>query len=171
MIQVFDIENGVIKPTPHCYTISWLKAIMDKYPKDYIKVYGYIFYMTCPNEDNPYLNMMEDIKEERIIDDLQIDFSVDSYEINNAIEHLNLMFETPTMRSYKAFKSMLDKLSDYLMMTEITDGKEGNIADIVRLMKDGEQMRQTYKSAYKDLQEEQVSKKTRGGEQVAYDQR
>ena len=170
MVKIFDIENGVVKPTPHCYTISWLKAIMKKYPKTYIKVYGYVFYMTCPNEENPYLNVPENMREDIIIRDLDIDFSVDSYEINTAIKNLQELFETPTVRSYKAAKTMLDKLSDYLEMTSVIDGKEGNLADIVKIMEKFDAMRQTYKNAYRDLQEEQVSKRARGGQQLAYDQ-
>jgi len=67
-IKLFDIENGVVIPTEHCYTLSTLKDIMDKYPEDYLKVYQYLFYMTCPNPDlNPFFYMMEEDKEDIIL--------------------------------------------------------------------------------------------------------
>ncbi len=61
-IKLFDIENGVVIPTEHCYTLSTLKDLMDKYPDDYLKVYQYLFYMTCPNPD------LNDKRREFIID-------------------------------------------------------------------------------------------------------
>jgi len=58
--KLFDIENDKLVPTEHCYTIKWLKDIMDEYSEneEYLKVYSYLFYMTCPNPDtNPYFYM------------------------------------------------------------------------------------------------------------------
>jgi len=63
-IKLFDIQNNVVIPTEHCYTLTTLKNIMDKYPDDYLKIYQYLFYMTCPNPDlNPFFYMMEEDKE------------------------------------------------------------------------------------------------------------
>ena len=65
--KIFDIQNNKIIPTEHCYSIKWLKDIMEEYSKDeeYLKVYSYLFYMTCPNPDsNPYFNVVETEKED-----------------------------------------------------------------------------------------------------------
>ena len=60
IIRLFDVQNGVVVPTEHCYTLKALKDIMDKYPEDYLKVYQYLFYMTCPNPDlNPFFYMID----------------------------------------------------------------------------------------------------------------
>ena len=38
---------------------------MDNYPDDYLKIYQYLFYMTCPNPDmNPFFHTPEHEKEE-----------------------------------------------------------------------------------------------------------
>jgi len=36
MIKLFDIENGRIVPSEHCFTLTLLKQIMKDYPEDYM---------------------------------------------------------------------------------------------------------------------------------------
>ena len=43
MIRLFDLQNGQVIPTEHCYTIGYLKDIMDEYPDDYISIYAFLF--------------------------------------------------------------------------------------------------------------------------------
>ena len=63
IVKLFDIQNGIVIPTEHCYTLTTLKKIMDNHPDDYLKIYQYIFYMTCPNPDtNPFFNILNLIK-------------------------------------------------------------------------------------------------------------
>ncbi len=49
IIKLFDIDNGVVVPTEHCYTLKALKDIMDDYPDSYLQIYLFLFYMSCPN--------------------------------------------------------------------------------------------------------------------------
>jgi hypothetical protein len=38
---------------------------MDEYPENYLKVYQYLFYMSCPNPDiNPFFHVADDDKED-----------------------------------------------------------------------------------------------------------
>ena len=65
MVKLFDIHNGKIVPSEHCYTLKALKDIMEVYPEDYVNVYAYLFYMSCPNPDlNPFFDVQENDKEE-----------------------------------------------------------------------------------------------------------
>ena len=43
MVKIFDIANGVVVPSEHCYTLKDLKAIMENFPDNHIDVYSYIF--------------------------------------------------------------------------------------------------------------------------------
>ena len=45
LIKLFDIQNGKVIPTEHCYTLKFLRSIMDEYPDTYLNVYMYLFYM------------------------------------------------------------------------------------------------------------------------------
>lgn len=170
MIKLFDIKNGIIVPTEHCHNLIVLKKIMENYPEDFMKVYSYLFYMTCPNPDiNPFFDVNEHEKEELILAQLNVEFSTEDDEIVNAIEFCKKLYETPTYRAFMGIKSMLDRLGSYMENTAITHGRDGNITAIVNAAAKFEQIRGSYKGAYKDLMEEQKSQ-VRGGQNLAYDQ-
>lgn len=170
IIKLFDIENGVVVPTEHCYTLKALKDIMDDYPDSYLQIYLFLFYMSCPNPDmNPFFFTPEIDKEDLILKQLDADFSVDDKCINDGLIFCQKMYETPTSRAYKGIASMLDRLARYMETQSITDGRDGNINSIVSAAKNFDQIRSSFKGVYKDLQEEQSSK-VRGGIGMAYDQ-
>ena len=169
IVKLFDVQNGVAIPTEHCYTLKALKDIMDNYPKDYLKIYQYLFYMTCPNPDmNPFFHTPELDKEVLILGQISADFSTEDNDIYIALQFCQRMYETPTSRAYKGIASMLDRLGRYMENTAITDGRDGNINSIVAAAKNFDQIRASFKGVYKDLQEEQSSK-VRGGQGLAYD--
>lgn len=169
-IKLFDIQGGKVVPTEHCYIIESLKVIMDTYPDNYIKIYEYIFYMTCPSPDvNPFFNLIDSEKEEIVLSEINADFSPEDEYIPEAIVFCKKLYETPTMRAYEGIKRALDNIAYYMNTTPITDGRDGNINQIRAMAKDFDAIRQSYKGAYKDLQEEQKSQ-TRGGQGLAYDQ-
>ncbi len=169
MIRLFEIDNKVVKPTEHCHTIKWLKVILDKHPQNALKIYAYIFYMTCPSEENPFFNLPFHIREETVLQDLDIDFSLEDDEIIEAMTNAEKMYETPTVRAYNGIKQALDNIAEYMGNTSITDGKDGNIAQIRAMAKDYDSIRQSYKGTAKDLQDEQESR-VRGGQNLSYDQ-
>jgi len=169
MIKLLEIENKTVKPTEHCYTITWLKVITEKWPEDALKIYAYLFYMACPSEENPYYNLPELDKEDIIIEDLNITFSMEQDEIIEALNKTIKMYETPTLRAYTGIKKALDNMADYMGTTTITGGKDGNIAQIRQVAKDFDAIRQSYKGVAKDLEAEQESH-VRGGQDLGYDQ-
>ena len=158
LIKLFDIVNNKVVPTEHCYTISSLNDIMTKYPDDYLKVYTYLFYMTCPNPDlNPFFNVPEHEKEEIIMSEIDMDISTEDELIIRGMSTCKKLYETPTYRTYVGIKSMLDRLAHYMETTEIHHGRDGNITALVNAAAKFEQIRQSFKGAYKDLAEEQQS--------------
>lgn len=170
MIRIFDIHNGVVVPTEHCYILKELKAIIDTYPDDYVNVFAYIFYMTCPNPDlNPFFDVVESDKEHMILQQLKPTFSTEDAEVLAGIKLCEKLYETPTLRSYMGIKKMLDRLAKYMETAPIEAGRDGNIMALVNTASKFEQIRQSFKGAYKDLMEEQQSQ-VRGGQQLAYDQ-
>lgn len=169
MIKLFDIENKVVIPTEHCYTINWLKDIMTNYPNNYMKVYAYIFYTACPSQQNPYFDYVEDLREETLIRDLDIDFDLEDDDIVTAVARAKLMYETPTVRAHNGIKTAMDNIAAYMAETPITDGKDGNIGQIRAMAKDFDSIRQSYKGIAKDLEAEQDAH-VRGGQQLGYDQ-
>ena len=170
IVKLFDIQNGKVIPTEHCYTLKALKMVMDNYPDNHIKIYQYLFYMTCPNPDlNPFFYTPEIDKESLILEQIDADFSTEDEDVFIALQFCQRMYETPTSRAYKGIASMLDRLGRYMENTPITDGRDGNINSIVAAAKNFDQIRASFKGVYKDLQEEQSSR-VRGGIGMAYDQ-
>ena len=170
IVKLFDIQNGKVIPTEHCYTLKALKVVMDNYTDDYLKIYQYLFYMTCPNPDlNPFFYTPDLDKESLILEQIDAEFSTEDQDIFIALQFCQRMYETPTSRAYKGIASMLDRLGRYMETTPITHGRDGNITALVNAAKNYEAIRASFKGAYKDLQEEQSSR-VRGGIGMAYDQ-
>lgn len=170
MIRLFDIQNGKVVPSEHCFTLKFLKDIMDEYPADYLRVYAYLFYMTCPSPDvNPFFDVPEQDKEELILTEVDAEFSTDDDSIQHALKMCKKLYETPTYRAYMGIKTMLDRLARYMETTEIEHGRDGNITALVNAASKFEQIRQSFKGTLRDLEEEQKSQ-VRGGQNLAYDE-
>jgi hypothetical protein len=169
MIKLLEIENKVVIPTEHCQTISWLKVINDKWPENSLKIYAYIFYTNCASEENPYFHLPIEDREDIIVEDLKIDFSLEEDEIIEAMKKAQKMYETPTLRAYNGIKHALDNIAEYMANTTITDGKDGNISQVRAVAKDFDAIRQSFKGVAKDLETEQEAY-VRGGQHLGYDQ-
>jgi hypothetical protein len=173
IIQLFEIhEKGhLLVPTRHCHAIKWLKVIMEKYPDNYLDVYKYLFYMTCPDPiNNPYFNLKDAIKEEKIIRDNEFVFSTEDDVIQNALIKCAELYETPTMKAHKGLKTMIENIANYMETTKITHGRDGNINSVLRAGKDLQELRVTYNQLTADLHKEQKENVKRGGGIIAYDQ-
>jgi len=172
MIELFTIENDQLVVTEHCYAIDWLKCIMDQYPDKYMKVYKYLFYMTCPNEKlNPYFNMADEEKEDTILKDIDADFSTEDQMIYTAKDKCEQLYETPTMRAYKGMSAMMERLAKYMRDTPVTHGRDGNINSLLAAAAKFDAIRNSFKGVAKDLQDEQQKNRKRGGGEGAYDQK
>lgn len=175
LVKLFDIQNGTVIPSEHSYTLNFLKVIREEYPEEHLDIYAYIFYMTCPNPDmNPFFNIPDRNKEEMILRELRTgeefpEFDPEDQVVQTALVECRKLYETPTYRAYKGIASMLDRLADYMDRTPIEHGRDGNINQIVNAAAKFEQIRNSFKGAYSDLQEEQKSS-VRGGQNLSYDQ-
>ena len=90
-------------------------------------------------------------------------------KIRYALDMCKKLYETPTYRAYVGIKSMLDRLGKYMEVTPIEHGRDGNINSMVNAAAKFEAIRQSYKGAFTDMQQEQESS-VRGGAGLAYDQ-
>lgn len=167
-IRLLELDGRSVKPTEHCYMISWLKKIIDEYPENHNKVLAYIYYNSYMGPDNPYFNIAEVDREEKIVRDLQPKFDREAPEILYAIDKCREIYSTPTMESYRAIKTMLENLNTYLKTTEVTDGRDGNIGALIRVAKEFKHVRESFKGVYEDVQEENKVL-ARGKSKLPYD--
>ena len=170
MIRLFDVQNGKVIPSEHCYTLKFLKDIMDTYPIEYLRIYAYLFYMTCPNPDmNPFFDIPEEDKENMILREVDAEFSTDDDLIFKALKNCEKMYQTPTYRAYQGIKIFLDNMAKSMATEQLTFGRDGSSPALLRMAEKYDQVRQSFKGVYRDLMEEQQSS-VRGGQNLAYDQ-
>lgn len=170
MIRLFDIQNGQVTATEHCYTLKFLKDIMDAYPEEHLRIYAYLFYMSCPNPDlNPFFDVPERDKEDIILREVDADFSLDDELISHALKMCHKLYETPTYRAYQGIKIALDNMATFMATEKPTSGRDGSATALLRIAERFDQVRQSFKGVYRDLLEEQQSQ-VRGGQNLAYDQ-
>jgi hypothetical protein len=170
IVKLFDIENGVVKPTEHCFVIKFLKDIMEMYPDEYLIIYAYLFYMTCPNNDiNPFFNLPESEKEDIILEQINAEFSTEDSLILDAVKMCEKLYETPTSRAYNGIKIALDNMATFMATEKPTSGRDGSASALLRIAERFDQVRQSFKGVYNDLKDEQKSH-VRGGIGLSYDQ-
>jgi hypothetical protein len=170
MIRLFDISNGKVIPSEHCYTLKFLKDIMDTYPEDHLKIYTYLFYMTCPNPDmNPFFDVPETDKEHIVLNEIDAEFSIEDDLIINALKRCEQLYQTPTYRAYQGIKIFLDNMAKSMATESLTFGRDGSSPALLRMAEKYDGVRQSFKGVYRDLMEEQQSS-VRGGQNLAYDQ-
>jgi hypothetical protein len=170
IVKLFDIENGVVKPTEHCFVIKFLKDIMETYPDEYLIIYAYLFYMTCPNNDiNPFFNLPESEKEDIILEQINAEFSTEDSLILDAVKMCEKLYETPTSRAYNGIKIALDNMATFMATEKPTSGRDGSASALLRIAERFDQVRQSFKGVYNDLKDEQKSHVS-GGIGLSYDQ-
>lgn len=167
MIQLFDVQDKKVCPAAVTYLVPELSAIMKNFPDEYLKVYAYIFFMTCPDSTNPYLQLPEMEKEEVILADLKPTFYLEDLSIITAIQKCKKLYETPTLRIRQGAKMMLDEMARKLQ-DSLTFGKDGNATDMRGIMKEIRGYTEDYMHLDNLVKEEQD--KVRGGLKRRYDQ-
>lgn len=165
-IRLFEIENGIVKASEHCYTIDAFKQIMKEYPKDHNKIFAFYHYMCCLNdEENPFANTPEADKEELILKEVSGDFSTDEEMIYNGLQLCKKLYSTPTAEAYLDIKIALEKLGKYMRLSPITDGRDGNVMAILRVAEKYDEVCKSFESRYRAFKEEN-SRQARGGQNM-----
>jgi hypothetical protein len=143
---------------------------MDNYPEEHLKIYAYLFYMTCPNPDmNPFFDIPEEDKENMILREVDAEFSTEDELLLKALKNCEKMYQTPTFRAYQGIKIFLDNMAKSMATEQLTFGRDGSSPALLRMAEKYDQVRQSFKGVYRDLMEEQQSS-VRGGQNLAYDQ-
>ncbi len=169
-IQLFDVENGVVRATSHCHTIETYKQIMKEYPKDHTKIFAYFHYMcSLDDSDNPFANVPETEKEEMILKEVGGKFTSEEELVYKGLELTRKLYETTTYYMFMSIKIALEKVGKYLRTATITDGRDGNMNDILRAAEKFDNIRKSFQATYKEFKEEN-STISRGGQALSYDQ-
>jgi hypothetical protein len=167
-IRLIDFEDNKVALTIHCYNLSFLKDLIDAYPEHSVKVVSYVFYMSYPGQENPYINIPMENRSEMIVQDLGLDISLDDKLFVTAIEKCTDLYKTPINRMYHSLSNALNKISNYFDEAEVTDGKDGNLTQIINAAKSYGSIRDSFKKIKADFDEENKLINW-GGKDKAYD--
>ena len=159
--DLLTVENKKVKPTIHCYTIPELKNIIDKYDKRAIDMIAYAFYYACPFKSiNPYADFSDDEKEEV----LKKSFVVfpDNPDVLLAIDAMKKLYETTSLRYFTMNKKNLHDIMDYLDSTIITDGKEGNLGERLKIAEKCAKIKLEFDELEKNVEAERGKLRAKG---------
>lgn len=171
-IELFEKSGDKLIPTKHCYAIEWLKAIIDNYPEEeYMKIFKYLQYMTCPYPDkNPFFNTSYSAREEVVVKAIAFDMSLDDNLIVNAREELTALYDDTMAKAYKAMRSGVEQLSEYMEKQPITDGRDSNFDNKIKAMEKFPKLRENFEKIENAYLESLKVVRVRGEQDLAYDQ-
>lgn len=168
-VKLWDIKNGNVIISEHCFTNWYLKDIIDRYGNAVaVKIFTVLQYMSDLNpETNPYSEIREDEKLEFIVrnvcPELPLEVDWDDDVIQEAILSVKQMYETKTYRTYLASKKLIDKLTSELETVNVSLRKEdGNIGEINKAYVTFETLREGAKKAFAEFEKENNMVQTRG---------
>lgn len=165
--RIFDIENKQVIINENILTIPELKAVYEEY-EDPIPAFLYLYHMTDPEGAYNQLDEME--KEDAILYDFPGSYTSEDEVIIKALEKLKLLNTSETYRYYQSNKELLDKLSRYAREVDVTDGKNGNLAELISLVKSTGKTIQEYNILKKETEKEVKKLRMRGNGFGAYDE-
>jgi hypothetical protein len=165
--KIFDIENNKLVINEHILSIPELKKVYEKYD-DPIPALLFLRNMTDP--EGPYNQLDEFDKEDAILYDFPGEYTTEDDEIIAALAKLKSLNTSETYRYYLANKELLDKLSRYATSVDVTDGKNGNLPELIALVKSTGKTIQEYNILKKETERELKKLKARGGEHFSYDE-
>lgn len=170
--KLFEMQGKAIIPKDDCYIIKPIRAVIDKYEKDHLLVIAYLHYMTSMKPaDNPYADVPVLGRSEIILADLELDIDPEDAVIVKAISCIEDIYYTTFYGLYTGIKAAMDNIGKGLKTTQIDfNSKDGNVSNIIRIAKDYESLRNSFKAAYKDYDEESGNVRVRGNSRLAIDE-
>lgn len=153
--RILEYEDGRVKVTAYAYAIPEIKALIDKYDMEVEPYLAYVHAMSAP--DSPYVNIPDNEKKEAVIYDIQEtlgEFDFNDILIQNAIDKFDSLYTSTAKRYYDGLKKSIEKMAKYLATQEITEGREGNLTDIIRIQKEGGITIRNFKEIEKQVDEE-----------------
>ena len=171
--KLFELNGKVIIPKEDCFIIKPIANMMDKFPKEKLQLIAYLHYMcSMTPADNPYADVPEVDREDQIVKDLELfKVNLDDPIIKKALVCVQEKYFTTFYGIYTGIKAAMDSFGKKLKVIDIDfNSKDGNANAIMAFAKNYEQLRNSFKTAYKDFDEETGNVRIRGGGKLSYDE-
>lgn len=161
--KILEYADGNIIILAETLMMPELKALIDKYGEEGAKPYLAYCYLVTSLE-SPYINMEDDEKQETALFDVVStfgDFDLDDELIDPAIEKLNKLYNTEITLFFQELKNELYRMRMYLKNTEISGGKDGDLSERFRILKEAGAIVNSYNKT-KTAAMEELKAKARG---------
>lgn len=170
-VNIFNFDkSGKARITKHVKDIWYLSAIVDKYGEDnalkLFRVFDFVHNLNP--EENPFANIAEENKYETVLrstyPELETLIDLEDDLIEQALDLIGELYETPKYRAYKAIKVMYEKLIKEMEYTDVSLRKEdGNMGEIKKALDSFKELNKEQNESYKELEEEMAITMLRGG--------
>lgn len=171
--KLFDIRDGEVFPTEHCYAIYQLKHLIDHYQENAGRVLACIhYYISLNPEDNPFAYLPEEGRWAIIVTNVcpELLDVHDDLTLRDAIDICKELYETTEYKMYKAFKTLMDKLVTAIEGTNPNLTRDsGNMGQIKEAVKSYKDLKAAYKESFDEYMKTFNSNQIRGNMQEAYD--
>jgi hypothetical protein len=167
--DLFTVENGKVKPSLHCHLIPEFKQIIDKYEKRSTDMLAYAFYFACPFKSiNPYADYSNDEKE----DILKKSFVVfpDNPDVLLAIDVMKGLYETTSVKYFNRNKKNLEDIMDYLDTSVLTEGKDGNLSERLRIASICNKIKAEFDELEKNVEAERGKLRAKANRTTGFDE-
>lgn len=177
MIEIVNIDNGIIRPTEQVLLIEPFKTIWandkDSHKANAIKDFTFIEFMTSPLTTNPYKDLEDDKKEISIIEEVFNNNYKPSKEVYSCIEIYKKWIYDYSF-AYKFLEATVrgaKELINFFNSVDISERtKSGNTvykpADLTRALKDVEDIIKNLTSLEKRVFEELKENKIKGNKDI-----
>ena len=151
--DLFTVDNGKVKPSLHCQLIPEFKQIIDKYDKRATDMLVYAFYKACPFKSiNPYADYSEEEKDELLTKSFVI--FPDNPDVLLAIEIMESLYETTSVKYFQYNKKNLEDIMDYLKHSVLTEGRDGNLSERLKIAEKCNKIKIEFDELEKNVEEE-----------------
>lgn len=162
--KILEYIDGRIHITPEAFIIKELNDIILKFGEKEAEPYlAYVHLMTWP--DSPYIYLPEEEISDTVIFDITQTIGLFNEEdelIAPAIERLRKQWDSKAKRYYDSIGIGMDKVAKHLATVEVTSGgKDSNLSEINRMIKEAGATFKSYKEVEKQVDEE-IKIKMRG---------
>jgi hypothetical protein len=166
-MKVFDIVEQRVIINENILLIPQFKKIMNKYKGGALDVFCFIYYYL--DYKSPFFDYNPEAREATLMNMFNKDgkFTLEDAEVIDAMDLYKQMNVTPMIALLDGVNVAVHRMTNYLKSTDITDGKDGNLAQIQKLVKELGPTISSY-DQLKDAVEKEIEKSTiRGNKSIS----
>ena len=163
--RILTVSQNKIVLDETIFAIPEFKALIEYTEGDTLP-FMYIWALYDPQ--SPFMNIEEHEREESVMKDFPVYEYLQTMEMISAMEKAEKLYFSPLRKILKGAKKAVENISGFLEDTEISDGRDGNLTQIVSTIKSLPQILKAYQEAENAYKQEMS--RSRGSAQYGIDE-